>query len=307
MSISHQNTRTIATRRRPRLAFPLLLLGGPTLTAILISTDRVAPALAMTVVVLALLALLVGLEYRWPFEPRWQQQSRHDSVTDIIYIAFASLPDRITRLVVEAGAIMLLAFFAASAEPLTTTSMVLRAVAAFVIADLGKYLIHRASHQHMWLWRFHMAHHQPSTLSARNALRVHAVNTAYNAAIDTIPLVLLGVPASAAAVLATLRATIGIVQHANLHLEDGQQWLVNAPSYHRLHHAVDITVANHNYASSLLLWDRWFATLLRGPVPNKIGIAAVDHRIPNGFLGQLFYPFCRERLFTDCALARWVR
>ena len=295
--------------KKPRLraVFPLLLLGTPALTAVLISAGDVAPALAMTIVVITLLVLLIGLEHWWPFEPRWQQQSRQDSVTDLIYIALASLPDRVTRLAIEAGALVVLTFFAASAAPVTTGQVVVRAVAAFVIADLGKYLLHRASHKHAWLWRFHMAHHQPSTLSARNALRVHAVNIAYNAAIDTIPLVLLGVPASVAAVLATVRATIAIVQHANLDLEAGTQWFFNAPSYHRLHHAVDVRIANHNFASSLLVWDRWFATLARGPVPSEIGIAATAHRIPRGFLGQLCYPFCRERLFTTCALARWVR
>ena len=208
---------------------------------------------------------------------------------------------------IEAGAVLVLTWLSISTATYSTAEIVLRASVAFVVADLGKYLIHRASHQHVWLWRFHMAHHQPSTLSARNALRLHAVNTAYNAAIDPVPLVLLGVPASAAAVLATVRATIGIVQHANLDLEAGNQWLVNAPSYHRLHHAVDITVANHNYASSLLVWDRWFGTLLRGPAPDQVGVLAVDHRVPKGFVGQLFYPFCRERLFTDCVIVKWAK
>lgn len=290
-----------------RLMFPTLLLGAPALTAILIVYANLAPPLAMTAVLIGLIALLVALEQRWPFRSEWRRQPGRETFTDVLYIAFASLPDRATRIAVEAAGVLLLTMWGASATTLSTSSLIAHAALAFVISDLGKYAIHRASHYRAWLWPFHMAHHQPASLSSLNALRLHAVNTAYNAAIDTLPLVLLGVPVAVGAVLATVRATIGIVQHANLDLDAGKQWLVNAPSYHRIHHAVDISVANHNFASSLLVWDRLFGTLQRGPAPIAVGITAPSHRVPRGFVGQLVYPLCRERLFTRCLLTKWVR
>lgn len=287
-----------------RVVFPVLLI-GPALATALLLWFSVPPALAMTIVVLGLLAIIVLLERRAPFRAAWNEGPRGETVTDVAYIAFASIPDRVTRILVEAAMIGLLGLSAASAAPRSWLEVGLYAALAFVVADLGKYLIHRASHRHAWLWRYHVAHHQPARLSAWNALRLHPVNVAYNAAIDTVPLLIFGVPPAAAAILATLRATVGIVQHANLKLEAGRQWLVNAPSYHRTHHDVQLAEANHNFASTLLVWDRLFGTLRRAPAPEAVGVATTSHRLPSGFLGQLLYPLCVERLDTTCWLARY--
>jgi ornithine lipid hydroxylase len=227
------------------------------------------------------------------------------TATDVVYIALASVPDRLTRLAVGAAALGLLGWSVATAATRSTGQSVLAAIAAFLIADLGKYLVHRASHTVPWLWRFHLAHHQPTRLSALNALRLHPVNMAYNAAIDTVPLLLFGVSPRAAAVLAALRATVGVVQHANLDLEVGRQWLVNAPSYHRVHHHVDAAEANHNFASTLLVWDYLFGTLRRAPAPPLVGVEPTRHRLPVGYVGQLVYPWCGDRLDTTCLLARF--
>lgn len=289
-----------------RSLFPLLLV-GPSLTTGLLMSLSVPPPLAMTLVVLGLLGVLFILERRAPFRAAWNERRPGELVTDLTYIAFASVPDRATRVLVEAAMLGLIGLSAASAAPRSGLEIGLLALVAFVLSDLGKYLIHRASHEVPWLWRFHLAHHRPNRLSAWNALHLHPVNVAYNAAIDSFPLLLLGVTPAAAAVLATLRATVGVVQHANLNLEEGKQWLVNAPSYHRTHHDVQLDEANHNYASTLLVWDRLLGTLRRAPAPEAVGVQPTAHRIPTGFLGQLIYPACGDRLDTTCWLARFPR
>jgi sterol desaturase/sphingolipid hydroxylase (fatty acid hydroxylase superfamily) len=291
--------------RRLHLAFPLLL-AGPPLGTLALTGAGLSPAVAMTAMVLLLIALVVALE-RWaPFRAEWRSGAPSETRTDLVYIAFASVPDRLTRIAVEAAMVAGLGVVVAAEQTWTARSIAL-AILAFLLSDLGKYLIHRASHEHPWLFRFHLAHHQPARLSAWNALRLHPVNVAYNAAIDAVPLFLLGVGPTAAAVLATIRATVGVIQHANLDLEAGRQWLVNAPSYHRTHHDVRVDEASHNYASTLLVWDRLLGTLHRAPAPARVGVASM-HRLPEGFLGQLVHPWCGERLDTTCALARfrWI-
>jgi sterol desaturase/sphingolipid hydroxylase (fatty acid hydroxylase superfamily) len=264
-----------------------------------------SPPAALTVAVLALIALLTLLE-RWrPFRRGWLSPSRAETTTDVLYVALASVPDRLTRVAIESAALVLLGWSVVEAPTSVSWRGAAAAVAAFLVADLGKYLIHRASHTVPWLWRVHLAHHQPSRLTALNALRLHPVNMAYNAAIDTVPLLVFGVSPSMAAVMAAVRATVGVMQHANLDLELGRQWLVNAPSYHRVHHHVDAVEANHNFASTLLIWDRWFGTLRRAPAPAEVGVHPPTHRLPVGYLGQLAYPWCGERLDTTCFLARF--
>ena len=286
------------------LLFPMVLLAPAALVWGLMM-HSMAPPLALTAAVLALIAGLTLAERWWPFRPEWKHQSRFETTTDVLYIALASVPDRLTRVVIEAAALTIVTWVALQTPTLSVSESIVAAGVAFVVADFGKYLIHRASHTVPWLWPFHLAHHQPERLNALNALRLHPVNMAYNAAIDTVPLLLFGVSPAVAALLATVRATVGVVQHANLDLEGGRQWLVNAPSFHRVHHDVDVSEANHNYGSTLLVWDRLFGTLHRAPAPSQVGVKAPAHRMPVGYIGQLFYPWCGDRLDTTCFLARF--
>jgi sterol desaturase/sphingolipid hydroxylase (fatty acid hydroxylase superfamily) len=282
-------------RRSPsRWLFVLLVLGAPALTAMLVRLGA-PPAGAMTAVVLLTLASVVAMERRAPFRADWSERPADETRTDLVYVALASAPDRAARLAAEWLALSALSLCCAGAPALSLSEAIARGAVAFLLADLGKYAIHRASHERPWLWRFHLAHHQPARIDALNALRLHPVNMAYNAAIDGFAMGLLRVPVSIAAVLATLRAVVGVVQHANLHLEEGGQWLINAPSYHRTHHSVDVDEANHNYGSTLLVWDRLFRTLLRKEAPATVGVAALDHELPKGYVGQTLYPWCARK------------
>ena len=197
------------TRLSP-LVFPLLLV-APALLVAALSALGLAPALAMTVAVLGLIAATTLLERARPFNAQWLEQPASETRTDLAYIALASLPDRLTRIAIEAGVITLLAWSSFTQPARPAAENLGLALLAFLLADLGKYLIHRASHGWPWLWRFHLAHHQPARLTALNALRLHPVNLAYNAAIDTLPLVLLGVAPLWAALLATVRAIVGVL------------------------------------------------------------------------------------------------
>lgn len=296
-----------AHSRLPVAVFPGLVLGPALITALLTALS-IPPPLAMTAVVITLIAFVATLERRRPARRAWKESSRGETVTDLTYIALASVPDRLARVAVEAAAVSIVALVGTTAmmssSEATMMELLARALLAFVVADLGKYLIHRLSHENPWLWRFHLAHHQPARLSALNALRLHPVNMAYNAAIDTAAILVFGVGPELAAILATIRATVGVVQHANLDLESGRQWLVNAPSYHAVHHDANSAQANYNYASTLLVWDRLFGTLRRAPRPDMVGVVSTDHRLPAGYFGQLLYPFCGARLDTTCVFAQ---
>jgi sterol desaturase/sphingolipid hydroxylase (fatty acid hydroxylase superfamily) len=294
----------MTSRRFPRICF-LLLSVAPSVAVLALDARGVAPPVALTLAILGLIAVLVALERVWPFRADWHAQPRSETVTDVAYVALASVPDRLTRVAIEAAAVVLLGFSASRPAESALERDVLLALLAFLVGDLGKYVIHRASHAIPGLWRFHLAHHQPDRLTALNALRSHPVNMAYNAAIDTVPLLILGVSPTSAAVLAALRATVGVLQHANLDLDDGRQWLLNAPTYHRTHHDVAVDQANHNFGATLLVWDRLFGTLLRAPAPAVVGVAPLPHRLPLGYFGQTLYPWCGERLDTTCALARF--
>lgn len=294
-----------AKTKNPRspsvLMFPSLLFVPPALAWLLVAHELPGPV-ALTVVVLAVIAVVSGLEQAWPFRTEWNHAGSHERRTDLAYVALASAPDRLARVAVEAIGMAVVAG-SVGASPSGPSAWFL-GVGAFLIADLGKYVLHRAAHERPRLWRFHFVHHQPGRLVALNALRLHPVNMILNAVVDATAALAFSVPAHIAVVFATLRATVAVVQHANVELETQRQWLVNAPSYHRLHHAKDVVVAHHNYGATLLVWDRWFGTLLRGPAPAAVGVVT-SHRQAQTYRGQLLQAFCTDRLDTTCVLRRW--
>ncbi|MFO0712929.1 MAG: sterol desaturase family protein [Sandaracinus sp.] len=290
-----------ASRPLPRWLSPSLVLMPPALSVALVALG-LAPPLAVVVVVLSLLALVAWLEGRAPFRPAWSEASPSETRDDLAYVLLAVVPDRLARVSAEAIALGLLG--ALVRDDTLSPGALARGLLAFLLGDLGKYAVHRLSHEAAWLWPFHAPHHQPSRVRVLNALRVHPVNVAYNVLLDTLPMALLGVGGVVAVGFASLRAALSVLQHANLDLERGRQWLVNTPSHHRTHHGVSHEDGHSNYGSALLVWDRLFGTLRVAPAPERVGIEG-GPRVPSGYLGQLVHPFCGERLERTCWLARW--
>ena len=86
----------------------------------------------------------------------------------------------------------------------------------------------------------------------------------------------------------------GFFIHANLRWRLG--WLesvIATPAFHRWHHTNDGD-RDHNYASTLPIYDRLFGTwhLPKRGVPSVFG---TDTAVPDGLLGQLLGPLGRSR------------
>jgi sterol desaturase/sphingolipid hydroxylase (fatty acid hydroxylase superfamily) len=84
----------------------------------------------------------------------------------------------------------------------------------------------------------------------------------------------------------------GYFIHANLKWRFGWlEALIATPAFHRWHHTNDAN-RDHNYASTLPIYDRLFGTLHlpRDARPPRYGI---DAPIPSGLFEQLLSPFDR--------------
>jgi sterol desaturase/sphingolipid hydroxylase (fatty acid hydroxylase superfamily) len=172
----------------------------------------------------------------------------------------------------------------------------LRAVAAFVVGDLGFYWGHRWAHEIPILWRFHAVHHSPEHVYFMISSRAHPVDFVFIRLCGLIPIYLLGLGAPESA-QGTLIATLimlgvtvwGFFIHANLRWRLGPlEWLVATPGFHHWHHTRS-EMRDHNYASMLPWMDRIFGThhLPRGQWPSAYGIEA---KLPSSIAGQLLYP-----------------
>ncbi len=134
-------------------------------------------------------------------------------------------------------------------------------VVAFVGVDLLYYWWHRASHEVNFLWAAHIVHHQSEDYNLAVALR-QSVLTSWTALPFYLPLALLGVPPL---VFATTHAFSTLYQfwiHTKLvgKARGPVDWILNLPSHHRVHHAINPEYLDKNYGATLIVWDRIFGT-----------------------------------------------
>jgi sterol desaturase/sphingolipid hydroxylase (fatty acid hydroxylase superfamily) len=172
----------------------------------------------------------------------------------------------------------------------------LRAVAAFVVGDLGFYWGHRWAHEIPFLWRFHSVHHSPEHVYFLVSSRAHPVDFVFIRLCGLIPIYLLGLGApqsvqgTLVATLVMLLVTVwGFFIHANIRVRLGPlEWLVATPGFHHWHHTRS-ELRDHNYASMLPWIDRIFGThhLPRKQWPSAYGVEA---KLPGSVAGQLLYP-----------------
>jgi sterol desaturase/sphingolipid hydroxylase (fatty acid hydroxylase superfamily) len=121
-------------------------------------------------------------------------------------------------------------------------------------------------------------------------LRKHPLAYLLALFVDTVPLLLLGLPVWAIAACALVRSSWGYFIHADVPWTLGPlgKWFI-APAAHRLHHIDDLELCGSNYGGVLTLWDRLFGTWI-DPAPYVGCRTGVDGG-SRGFLGEVARPF----------------
>jgi sterol desaturase/sphingolipid hydroxylase (fatty acid hydroxylase superfamily) len=131
---------------------------------------------------------------------------------------------------------------------------------AFVYVDLAYYWWHRASHEVNLFWAAHAVHHQSEDYNLAVALR-QGIVTSFTSLPFNLPLALFGVPTSVYAAMLAISLLYQFWIHTELVGRLGAaEWVLNTPSHHRVHHAVNPRYLDRNYAAILIVWDRLFGT-----------------------------------------------
>ncbi len=170
----------------------------------------------------------------------------------------------------------------------------LQVLAKTATGDLGRYWLHRFSHEWRPLWRFHAIHHEPRLLYSLNVFRFHPVDKGLQFFFDSLPFILLGLKAEALAYYFVFYATSGLLQHSNCHVRLGWfNYVISGPEVHRWHHARTAKESNTNYANNFVFWDLLFGTYFRPSDRHVADLGLLDPEYPRGFLGQLAAPFLR--------------
>ena len=127
--------------------------------------------------------------------------------------------------------------------------------------DLAFYWYHRVHHESRFFWASHVVHHSSQTYNLSTALRQPWV--VFTSTWFWAPLALLGFHPT---MIVTMQA-VSLLYQFWLHTETVRtlgplEWVMNTPSHHRGHHAMNARYIDCNYAGVFILWDRLFGTFV---------------------------------------------
>ena len=135
-------------------------------------------------------------------------------------------------------------------------------VLCFVLDDFAYYVFHRSAHRVRWFWASHVNHHSSQHYNLSTALRQTWTGFFSLSFLFRLPLFLIGFPPA----MVFFCAGLNLVYQFWIHTEQVGRlpgWfeaVMNTPSHHRVHHAVNPRYLDRNYAGVFILWDRMFGT-----------------------------------------------
>ena len=132
----------------------------------------------------------------------------------------------------------------------------------FLLDDLAYYWAHRTGHRVRWFWASHVNHHSSQHYNLSTALRQSWTGFIALSFIFRIPLAFIGFHPA----MILFCGAINLIYQFWIHTEViGRlpRWfeaVMNTPSHHRVHHAVNPRYLDRNYAGTFIIWDRLFGT-----------------------------------------------
>lgn len=144
-------------------------------------------------------------------------------------------------------------------------------VILFFVDDLAYYIFHRVSHESRLFWNFHVVHHSSEQYNLSVAVR----QSWFSGILHWIfyaPVMLLGFAPWMFAVMHGFNLIYQFWIHTKHVKSLGPlEHVLNTPSHHRVHHAVNDIYIDRNYAGVLIIWDKLFGSFEKETVEPRYG------------------------------------
>lgn len=130
--------------------------------------------------------------------------------------------------------------------------------------DFVYYWFHRLSHEHRIWWAAHINHHSSQYYNLTTALRQTWTGAFIGTWIPWLLLSFIGFPLA----LILFQKGISLVYQFWIHTEAiDRMWkpveaVMNTPSHHRVHHAINPRYLDANYAGIFIIWDKLFGSFV---------------------------------------------
>ncbi|MEL6317729.1 MAG: sterol desaturase family protein, partial [Pseudomonadota bacterium] len=140
------------------------------------------------------------------------------------------------------------------------------ALGLFLGVEFLYYWMHRAAHRVRWMWATHRVHHSAAKFNLTAAFRLGWTGPISGGPLFFLPLVLLGFPPLAVVGALGLNLAYQFFLHMERPVRLGPlEWVLNTPTHHRLHHAVNDGCLDKNFGGVLIIFDRLFGTFAAPP------------------------------------------
>jgi sterol desaturase/sphingolipid hydroxylase (fatty acid hydroxylase superfamily) len=211
---------------------------------------------------------LIAVELAWDRRHRRGLYRTHDAQNDLACGVFQTVTAALARglLLAPYGWVYRhWRLLDLSGHPLFT------AVLAFVGADFFYYWFHRWSHTCALGWVSHVVHHQSEDYNLAVALRQDAWQPFFSLWFY-LPLAAAGVPPEIFVPAHGLMIVLQFWIHTRAITTLGPlEWVLNTPSHHRVHHALNPAYLDRNYAGVFIVWDRLFGSFQPEGEPPRYG------------------------------------
>lgn len=263
------------------------------------------PTFASLTIGFLILAMIFFVIERFSPGTRGQRRLRRGWTVDLMYWFFTPLVTGwIARICTMIAAAIVLVTLGRSLDPesiargfgpIARQPAWLQAIEIVFLGDLVGYGMHRLFHRRR-LWKFHAIHHSSTEVDWLSAVRLHPVNDVVTRVAQVVPFLALGFAPLVLVAYLPVLTFYAILLHANVNWTFGPlRYVFASPVFHRWHHTKEAEAMDKNFAGLFPFIDLAFGTFYmpRGKLPTEFG---VNEPVPEGLVGQLAYPFRRERL-----------
>ncbi len=134
-------------------------------------------------------------------------------------------------------------------------------VALFFAVEFAYYWLHRMSHEIRWMWAQHSVHHSARQITLSVSYRLGWTNIIAGPWLFLIPVCWIGFDPRAVALMFAANLLYQFLLHTETVPRLGfLEHILNTPSHHRVHHAVNPQYLDRNHGGVLIIWDKMFGT-----------------------------------------------
>jgi sterol desaturase/sphingolipid hydroxylase (fatty acid hydroxylase superfamily) len=173
----------------------------------------------------------------------------------------------------------------------------LKLIIVFILFDIWMYFWHRINHRVSLFWLFHRVHHTDREMDVTTANRFHPIEIMLSSLIRLPVFVLIGTSAAQFVMYEIVLILVIQIHHSNIALPEKIdrffRLLLVTPNMHRVHHSVEWSETNSNFASIFSFWDRMWQTFRyrKNTLTLQYGLHILKEKKWQNFSGMLLTPF----------------